>query len=338
MTCRARTWTRPWSLSLACAVGIFTLAAGVAAQQDRAVDKPEIHILPVQGAVYMLVGAGSNITLQVGDQTLLIVDTGVPQMSAQVLAAVRTVSPKPIQYIINTSGDPDHTGGNQNISQAGRFNSGLNGEIPGASIVAHLSVLDRMTAPVGKDTAVPQELWPTDTYDTDRWALFNGEAVIVEHPHAAHTDGDSVVLFRRSDVISTGDIFTPEVYPVIDLSKGGSIQGEIDALNRVLDIMVPKANEEGGTYVIPGHGRLCDRAVVADYRDMVTIVRDRIEDLVKKGKTIDQVEAAKPTLDYDGIYGVASGPWTTQMFIEAVYRDLSLSKGSPGQKTTGQSP
>ena len=156
--------------------------------------------------------------------------------------------------------------------------------------------------------------------------LFNDEAVIIEHPHAAHTDGDSTVFFRRSDVVSAGDIFTPEHYPVIEAQRGGTINGEIEALNQVIDIMVPKEGEEGGTYVIPGHGRLCDRAEIVNYRDMVTIVRDRIEDMVKKGMTLEQVKAAKPTLDYDGIYGADTGPWTTKMFIEAVYRDLSQSK------------
>jgi cyclase len=184
----------------------------------------------------------------------------------------------------------------------------------------------------GKDTVAPQELWPTDTYDNDKWALFNDEAIVLEHPHAAHTDGDSIVFFRRSDVISAGDILTPERYPMIDLAKGGSINGEIDALNHLLEVMVPRANEEGGTYVIPGHGRICDRAVVTNYRDMVTIIRDRIADSVRKGLSLEQVKASKPTLDYDGIYGSDSGPWTTDMFIEAVYGDLSASNLKAQQK------
>jgi cyclase len=309
----------------------LALGANLSAQQDQKGDNSRIHILHVQGRVYMLVGAGANITVQVGDEAVVLVDTGVPQMSDQVLSAIHTLSQKPIEFIINTSVDADHTGGNQKLSQAGHFNSGLNGEQPGASIVAQIAVLDRMTAPVGKDTAVSQDLWPTDTYDTDKWALFNDEAIVIEHPRAAHTDGDSLVFFRRSDVVSAGDIFTPELYPVIDLQKGGGINGEIDALNHLIDIMVPRANEEGGTYVIPGHGRVSDRAVVSNYRDMVTIVRDRIADLVKKGKTLEQVKAAKPTLDYDGIYGADAGPWTTNMFIEAVYLDLNKPKTKQGQ-------
>ncbi len=318
------------------ALAIFAaIAAGFAtarAQQDRAPENPAVQLLHVQGRVHMLVGAGSNITVQVGDNAVVLVDSGLPQMSPQVLAAIRSLSQKPIEFIINTSVDADHTGGNHNLAQSGHFISGMNGETPGASIVAQLAVLDRMTAASGKETNAPQELWPTDTYDNDKWALFNDEAIVLEHPHAAHTDGDSIVFFRRSDVISTGDIFTPDRYPMIDLARGGSIKGEIDALNRLLEIMVPRADEEGGTFVIPGHGRLCDRNVVANYRDMVTIVRDRIGDLVKKGNTLDQVKAATPTMDYDGIYGADSGPWTTDMFIEAVYRNLSTAADPTEQK------
>jgi glyoxylase-like metal-dependent hydrolase (beta-lactamase superfamily II) len=320
---------------LAVLVAVIALALfPVSAQQDQKPDDRTIHILHVQGRVYMLVGGGSNITVQLGDDAVVLVDTGAAQMSEPILAAIRTLSQRPIEFIVNTSVDEDHTGGNQILAQAGHFNTGLAGEQAGASIVAHLRVLDRMTAPTSKEAAVSQESWPTDTYDNDRWDLFNDEAIVIEHPHAAHTDGDSIVFFRRSDVISVGDILTPEHFPIIDAARGGSVNGEIGALNQIIGILVPRENEEGGTYVIPGHGRLCDRDVVANYRDMVTIVRDRIEDLVKKGKTLEQVKAAKPTLDYDGIYGADTGPWTTDRFIEAIYRDLSEAKNQPEQKAT----
>ena len=123
--------------------------------------------------------------------------------------------------------------------------------------------------------------------------------------------------------MSTGDVFVTTSYPIIDQQRGGSINGILKALNYLLDLAIPKDKQEGGTYIIPGHGRLCDEADLLEYRDMITIIRDRIEDLVKKGRTLEQVKAAKPTLDYDGRYGSDSGPWTTAMFIEAVFRDLS---------------
>jgi len=328
--------TRILGIALAILAPISAGSAPARAQQDQAPEKPVVQLLSVQGRVHMLVGAGSNITVQLGDNAVVLVDSGLLQMSPQVLAVIRSLSQKPIEFIINTSVDADHTGGNHNLAQSGHFISGMNGETPGASIIAQIAVLDRMTAASGKETNEPEELWPTDTYDNDKWALFNDEAIVLEHPHAAHTDGDSIVFFRRSDVISAGDIFTPDRYPMIDLAKDGSINGEIAALNRLLDIMVPRADEEGGTYVIPGHGRLCDRNAVANYRDMVTIVRDRIEDLVKKGKTLDQVKSARPTMDYDGIYGADSGPWTTDMFIEAIYRDLSAATIAPEQNPEKQ--
>ncbi len=313
---------------------VATLAGAVPcmrAQQDNKSGASQIRILHVQGRVYMLTGAGANITVQVGDNAVVLVDAGVPQMSEQVLSAVRTLSQKPIEFILDTTTDEDHIGGNQNLAKAGNFSTGLPGEESGASVVAQLNALNWMSAPTGKTPPVAVALWPSDTYDNDKWEFFNDEAVILEHPHAAHTDGDTVVFFRRSDVVSVGEIFTPLLYPVIDPKRGGTINGEIDALNQVIDIMVPREGEEGGTYVIPGHGRLCDRAEIANYRDMVTIIRDRIEDLVKKGKTVDQVKAAKPTMDYDGVYGADSGPWTTEMFIEAVYNDLSKQKTAQGQ-------
>jgi glyoxylase-like metal-dependent hydrolase (beta-lactamase superfamily II) len=177
--------------------------------------------------------------------------------------------------------------------------------------------------------AVPFGALPTDTYHIDAMNLshyFNGEGVRIVHAPAAHTDGDSMVWFRGSDVLATGDIFTPDRYPVIDLQQGGSIQGIITALNQILDITVPEFRLEGGTMVVPGHGHLSDAADVAYYRDMATIIRDRIQALIKKDMTLEQVKAAKPTLDYDGIYGATTGPWTTDRFIEAVYRSLSQKK------------
>jgi cyclase len=286
----------------------------------------KVGLLHVQGNVYMIYGAGGNITVQVGDQVVTLVDSGLPQFSEQVRAAIRTISNKPIGFIINTSMDADHTGGNENLAKGGFFMlDSANQTRPQAAVVAHLNVLNRMTAPEDR-MASPAGLWPTDTYDSPDWKLYaNDEPLIVEHAAAAHSDGDSTVFFRRSDVISTGDIFDMTRYPVIDEKHGGSLVGILKALNHILkDIAVAKENEEGGTYIIPGHGRVCDRNDLANYRDMLTIIRERIQDLVKKRKTLDQVKASKPTYDYDGGYGVESGPWTTNMFVEAVYREITM--------------
>jgi glyoxylase-like metal-dependent hydrolase (beta-lactamase superfamily II) len=295
--------------------------------QPQNFDNVEVHVLPVQGNVYMLVGAGGNVTIQVGDDGVLLVDTSYAQMSDKILAEIRKLSNKPIRYIINTHVHPDHVGGNENLGKAGRTVSGGNvgADAPtGAAIIAHENVLNGMSAPTGTQAPYPFAAWPTDTYFTKQKELFfNNEAVVVMHQPAAHTDGDSIVYFRRSDVVSTGDIFVTTSYPIIDQQRGGSINGILKSLNYLLDLAIPKDKQEGGTYIIPGHGRLCDEADLLEYRDMTTIIRDRIEDLVKKGRTLEQVKAARPTLDYDGRYGADSGPWTTAMFVEAVYRDLS---------------
>jgi glyoxylase-like metal-dependent hydrolase (beta-lactamase superfamily II) len=295
-------------------------------------DKVEIQVLPVQGNVYLLVGAGGNTIVQVGEYSVLVVDTQLAPLSAKILAAIKQISAKPIRYIVNTSFDPDHTGGNGEIAKAGNSIGGQYAAFIGeqtkseAAIIAQENVLSRMSAPTGAQAKVPFALWPTETYATPEYQLFNGEGIEVIHEPAAHTDGDSIVFFRRSDVISTGDVFSTFTYPVIDRASGGTINGMIAALNHLIRLSIPRDKQEGGTYVIPGHGRICDQADVVEYRDMVTIIRDRIEAMVKDKMTLDQVKAARPTLDYDGRYGVPTPYWTKEKFIEAVYADLSQSK------------
>ena len=289
-------------------------------------DKVEVHTLPVQGNVYMLVGAGGNITLQAGKDGVLLVDTEYAEMTDKIVAAIRKISNGPIRYIINTHVHGDHTGGNENIAKLGSTIAGGNvaGNLTdasvGASIIAHENVLNRMSA---AEPPLPFGALPTDTYFTaQKNIFFNGEAVQIIHIPNAHTDGDSLVFFRRSDVLSAGDIFTPGNYPIIDLARGGNVQGILDGLNRIIQITVPADKQEGGTYVIPGHGRLCDQADVVEYRDMVTIIRDRIQDSIRKGMTLEQVKESKPTRDYDPLYDTSSF-WTKDMFVEAVYKSLS---------------
>lgn len=284
----------------------------------------------------MLVGAGANVAVQLGDDGVLLVDTGVAQMSDKVVAAVRTLSDKPIRYIIDTSIDADHSGGNQTVARMGSTIAGGNvlGDIgesatQGAAIISFQSILDRMSASGGRDSA-PQAAWPTDTYALPQKNLFvNDEAVQIMHEPAAHTDGDSIVFFRRSDVVATGEIFSTTSYPVIDRDRGGGINGIVDALNVLLyQVTVSGPKQENGTLIIPGHGRICDQADLAVYQEMITIIRDRIQDMIDKGMTLDQVKAAKPTSDYDPIYGATSGSWTTDMFVEAVYKSLSAKRGA----------
>ena len=315
--------------TLATAVVLVCLPVIAPAQQNSG----EIQILKVQGNVFLLTGAGGNVTVQIGEIGVLVVDTGVAQMGDQVVAAIRKLSDKPIQYVINTNMYPDHTGANDTVRKAGLTYVGANvtGNLTdagiGAQVYAHDNVLRRMSAPTGVRVEVPFGSWPTETYRSGRKALFfNGEAVEIIHQPAAHTDGDSLVFFRRSDVVSTGDVFVTTSYPVIDLERGGSIHGEIDALNAILELAVVAFQDEGGTYIIPGHGRVCDQPDVLEYRDMVTIIRDRIQVAINKGMTLDEVKAAGLTKDYDGRYGATSGLGTADKFVEAVYKSLTAKK------------
>jgi cyclase len=291
----------------------------------------DIEVLPVQGNVYLLAGAGGNITLQVGKSGVLMVDTASAPMAGKVLAAIRKLSEKPLRYIVNTDVDADHLGGNESLAKV--FGSATEVSVvntPGGSatqtvaILAHEKILDRMSAPDGAQAPWPTIAWPTDTFlGGEKELYFNGEGIQILHQPAAHTDGDSIVYFRRSDVISAGDIFITTGYPVIDLAKGGSLQGVIAGLNRILDLAIPAHHEEGGTYVIPGHGRICDEFDVLEYRDMITIIRDRIQAMIKKGMTLEQVKASRPSRDYDPQYGATTGAWTTDMFVEAAYKSLT---------------
>ncbi len=295
--------------------GSFTPAARNPAPDAGARTPPpqpaqgDIKIFHVQGNVYMLVGAGANIAVQIGDEGVVVVDTGNAQMRDKVLATIRQLSTKTIRWIINTHADADHTGGNATISQAGMT---VNGNP--AAIVAHEKVLARMTDDASRSS---QDLPLNTFFEETRDFFFNGEAVFLYHYPSGHTDGDAFVYFRGSDVLVSGDLFMTITYPVIDTKWGGGVEGFIAGLNKMLDIAVPKYLQEGGTYVIPGHGRVGDEADLIEYRDTIVIIRDRIQDMVKRGMTLDQVKAAQPTLDYDRRYGNPTA------FIEALYRELA---------------
>jgi glyoxylase-like metal-dependent hydrolase (beta-lactamase superfamily II) len=255
-----------------------------------AAEPDHVALIHVQGLVYMLVGAGGNITVQIGEEGVLLVDTGRRGVTDDVLKAIRAVTDKPIRIIVNTSVDADHIGGNEPLAKIGRWlggnapgNFGLT--VPGARVIAHERALFRM-----KDLPIGGQ--PTETFTTDKELFFNGEAIQLIYVPAANTDGNIIVFFRRSDVVASGDVFTTTAYPVVDRARGGSVQGVIDALNRIIDITIPRDHEEGGTYVVPGHGRLCDEADVVEYRDMVTIVRDRV-----------RAKVNGPSRDYDSRYG-----------------------------------
>ena len=304
----------------------------------RAVKPGDVEVLPVRGKVYMLVGAGANITVHAGDDEVLLVDAGLESMSAKVLAAVRSISRKPIRYIVNTTEREDHTGGNEALAAAGssipfristdpRVSDGRLGK-DRANVISYLSVFHRMSAPTGQEAPRPEGAWPDNTYSTAQKKLFlNDEPILIMH-FPSNTDGNSVVHFRTSDVVSAGDVVDLTGYPLIDIKAGGSVQAVIDSLNRLIDITVPNKKSEAGTLVIPGHGRLADQPDIVYYQQMVVIVRDRIRDLISKGMTLEQVKAARPTLDYDTRYGRRTGGGAADMFVEAIYQSLKAPAGS----------
>ena len=362
MLTRSNAWRAALILAAAGVAGTFLQPGFTYAQQAPAA----LQVLPLRGNVFMIVGAGSNVTVSAGVDGTVLVDAGSAAMSDQVIATVNEIgravagaparlttcvgppcyqpgswgpftafgfaspsynaviaSPrasKPIRWILQTTLDQDHTGGTPKLAAAGvTLNGGeagrLVGDRPPATVIGHENVLKRMT-----QLKFPEAAWPTETYYIPSYKMsqyVNGEGIQMYHVPSANTDGDSVVYFRFSDVISAGDVFTPGRYPMIDVAKGGSIKGVIDGLNKIIEIAFPEFRHQGGTLVIPGHGRLGDTADVAIYRNMVEVIRDRIQDLIKQGMSLQQVKAARPTLDYDGIYG------SPDAFIEAAYQSLT---------------
>jgi cyclase len=287
-----------------------------------------LETIQVRPNVYVIFGAGANVTAHVGSDGVVLVDTGSADKADQVLRAVRAISPKPIRLIVNTGADADHVGGNGVLGDAGvSLSLDPFSQESHATILAHENVLLRMSAPTGSTSPFPTRNWPNDTFTSRFRSMYvNGEAVQVIRQTGAHSDADAMVFFRGADVVATGDVIDLRQFPVIDTTRGATIQGELEALNRLLTELVvpriPQVLKPGGTLVIPGHGYVSDYAEVVEYRDTVTVVTDIIQTMIGKGMTLQQVKAANPTKGYRGRFGSDSGPWTTDRFVEAVYNGL----------------
>ena len=292
--------------------------------QQRPGESDAVETIQIRPNVYVIFSGGGNVTAHVGEDGVILVDTGGAAAAEKVLAAVKAVSSLPIRLIINTSADADHVGGNEVLAESGvAINPDGFSDDEQATVLAHEKVLTRMSA---NETTFPVGMWPTETYTARHRSMYvNDDAVQVLRQTGAHSDGDSIVHFRRADVIATGDVIDLRQFPVIDPARGGTIQGELAALNRLLELTVPAMPlvlKPGRTLLVPGHGRISDYSELVEYRDMVTVIRDIIQEQINKGMTLQQVKAANPTRGYRARYGRDTGPWTTEMFVEAVYNGL----------------
>ncbi len=323
----------------AAAIAVCTAAGPVfAAESSWSVKALQIH-----PNFYMIAGAGANIAVQTGDDGTVLVDAGTREAADRVLAILKSLTDQPIRYILNSSGDADHVAGNGVLSKAGRsifftgpqpINSfgGASAKL-GASIFAPVAVLQKVSAPTGQAPPFPTDVWPNEAFDgPHEYIYFNHEGIEVFH-QSTHDDTDSIVFFRGSDVICAGDAIDTNRFPVIDVAHGGSIQAEIDALNHIIDLSVrpiPFVFEAGGTYIIPGHGRIYQQADVVYYRDMMVIIRDIVQDMINRGLSLGQIQAEAPAKAYERQYGAQNGPWTTNNFIEAIYQSLVTQKSVRG--------
>jgi len=321
-----------WLMALVFLLGERQGAQALLAQRHPSTITAGLETIQIRPNVYVIFGAGANVTVHVGSDGLVLVDSGSSEMADKLLEAVKTISPRPIRLIINTSADADHVGGNAVLGSAGvsaSFDPFAHGTQ--ATVLAHENVLRRMSAPTGSQSPFPSNMWPTETFTSRFRSMYiNDDAVQVIRQTGAHSDSDIMVLFRKADIVVTGDIVDLRQFPVIDRARGGSIQRELEALNRLLTEFVvpniPQVLKPGGTMVVPGHGYVSDYAEVVEYRDMLTVITDIIQRMIENGMTLDQVKAANPTRGYRGRYGHDTGPWTTEMFVEAVYQSLKGSR------------
>jgi len=323
----------PWLIALALVLGGGQWAHAVLAQQrPAAAAAPALETIQIRSNVYVIFGAGSNVTVHVGEDGVILVDSGSTPMADKLLDAVKAITGQPIRMIINTSADADHVGGNEKVGNAGiAINPDSFSDEEHATVLSHENVLQRMSTPKGNETPFPVAMWPNETFTSKLRSMYlNDDAIQVIRQLGAHTDGDTMVHFRRADVIATGDVIDLRQFPVIDPAKGGSIQGELEALNHLLDLTVPAMPlvlKPGRTLLVPGHGRVSDYGELVDYRDMVTVIKDIIQDMIARGMTLEQVKAANPAQGYRRRYGSDSGPWTTDMFVEAIYNGLKRPPG-----------
>jgi glyoxylase-like metal-dependent hydrolase (beta-lactamase superfamily II) len=290
-------------------------------------DAVQIEVQRLRGNVYVLSSTGGNvsagnITVQFGPDGVLVVDTQYHQLALRNLEAIRALTSQPVKYVINTHMHVDHVSGNELFRWNGSPSRAFDA-VSAAKVLAHEKVLQRLSKPIS-DGGRRGEVWPTDVYaGAEAQVAFNGEIVRLRHQPRAHTDGDTFVHFVGSDVVSAGDIYQNIRYPFIDRANGGSIDGLVEALDNLVDMVSTSGERAGETLVVPGHGAVATEADAVAYRDMIVGVRDRIQRMIDAGMSLRQIQAADPTADYDPRFRVYTGTWTVTQFVEAIYQDLA---------------
>jgi len=297
-----------------CVLAATLMLTSVALAEEQDWSKVELKVLPVAGGVSVLVGAGGNIAVTTGKDGVFLVDDQFAPLLPKIRAAVKTLGDGPIRFVVNTHFHGDHTGNNAQLGEAG------------AVILAQENVrkrlgMERVNSRTGERTPpAPPAAWPLVTYADGVTLYLNGDELEITHVARAHTDGDSIVRFRKANVVHMGDTFFKGSYPFIDVDSGGSIDGVIAAADRVL------ASIDAGTKLIPGHGPLGTKADLQTYREMLAGIRDRVKALIAQGKTLDQVIAARPTAQWDATWG--GGFMKPDIFVGFVHRSLTEPKSS----------
>ena len=285
--------TTRWA-SLTAVPAAVLLLSGAPLSAQQSFDDVEIRVHPVRGTVHYLEGRGGNIGLSVGDDGVVMIDDQFAQLTDRIVAAIREISDGPIRFVINTHIHGDHVGGNANLARMG------------IDILARDAVRRRLAAGDNPEAALP-----VLTFEEDIDLYLNDEEIAVFGVPPAHTDGDSYIHFRSSDVLHAGDVFRTTGYPYIDRANGGTLAGTLDALGIIIGLSGPE------TLIVPGHGEVSDREDVEAFRDMILDVRNRVAELVERGMTYEQVASANPTAPYDEDFG------DPERFLQAVYAELA---------------